>query len=431
MIDFLYNIVLFLYFLIISPKIIYEYVFKKKYRKSIKKRLGFIELKSNLVKNKSKNVIWVHAVSVGETRSVKSLIKDIKSSDANAYVIVSSTTQTGHFFAKKEIPFADEHVFFPIDFSWIVKRIIKQVNPALVIFVETDFWYNFCKIAKKNGAKIALVSGKISNRSYNRFLKIKGFSKKLFSMFDFIGVQNKNYKKCFDAFLDDGKKAIVTGNLKLDERLMSLPEDELNLFRSKFFLKEDDFVITIASTHANEEKLILLSLKKMLHEKKNIKIFLVPRHPDRFDAVKNLLNEMNVEFFSYSDLDKKTIKEKSLILIDTMGFLNVCFQLSGVAIVGGSFVKVGGHNILEPIFLNVPAIFGKHMFSQKELTKLALDNNCAHQVDLHELEKVLQKYITDTSYQKQQKKNCESLEKNCLGAKERTFSGISNILKNI
>jgi 3-deoxy-D-manno-octulosonic-acid transferase len=424
MIDFFYNIILFFYFLAILPKLIFDIVFKKKYRKSAFYKLG---LKTyDFTPKKDDFVVWVHSVSVGETKSAIALIKKIKKQIKNAYIIVSTTTETGNLFAKKNISFADKIIYLPFDFSFLIKRIIEKANCDLAVFVESDLWYNFCKFTKQKKAKLCYVSARMSDNSFSRFSKVPFFSKKLLSHFDYICAQSKAHKRKF-LNLGAAKGKIATcGNLKLDQRDAKLTIQELKNQKKKFSIAEKNKVLTIASTHSNEEKLLLNELIPLFKKHSDLKIFLAPRHPDRFLSVEKLLIEKKIPYSKYSDL--KNIHLAQVVLIDTIGFLNTCFQFSDLAIVGGSFVKVGGHNILEPIFHNVPAVFGPFMHSQKQIEKLALDSNCAKKLYIFQLSSFVDEYFSDEKIKEKLVANCKKLENNCSGSLDATWSKIFPII---
>ncbi|NGX34107.1 MAG: 3-deoxy-D-manno-octulosonic acid transferase [Candidatus Anoxychlamydiales bacterium] len=427
----IYNFLLFIYLLCSLPKAIFDYIFYKKKKKDILKRLGLKSYKFN-PKNK-KPIIWIHAVSVGETKAATALLKKLKDIYPTSYIIISSTTQTGHIEAKKSL--ADKFIFFPFDFSFTIKKVFSQIKPDLLIFLETDFWYNFMKIAKNKKAKIVVASAKISKRSTNRFLKFLKFSKSLFSNIDLILAQNELYEKRFTNFVDP-KKIIVSGNLKLASSFEIYSKDILDKFRSKLNIK-DQKVITIASTHPLEEELLINELKNL----SNTKILIAPRHPERFNSVYkqlkkitsvSLLSEIqkNQDFtnpdFINQDFANPDLK---VILIDKMGILNILYQISTIAIVAGSFIdRVGGHNILEPVFVNTPVFFGPNMHSQLDLKKIVLDSNSGKQINLRNFKKEISKYLDNKDKLNFLINNCSNLKNSYQSILENTTDKITNLL---
>ncbi|NGX41013.1 MAG: 3-deoxy-D-manno-octulosonic acid transferase [Candidatus Anoxychlamydiales bacterium] len=414
----IYNFLLFIYLLFSLPKAIFDCIFYKKKKSDILKRLGLKSYKFN--PQDKKPIIWIHAVSVGETKAAVSFLKRLKDNYPTSYIIISSTTETGHMEAKRSLFLADKFIFFPFDFSFTIKKVFSQIKPNLIIFLETDFWYNFIKIAKKNGSKIAVISAKISKRSTSNFLKLLKFSKNLFSNIDLILAQNEQYRKRFSNFLDS-KKIFVSGNLKLSNSFEILSKSSLDKWRSKLNIK-DQKVITIASTHSLEEELLINELKDL----KNTKILIAPRHPERFLSVyKQLKNITSISLLS--EISKN--QNSKVILIDEMGILNILYQISSLAIVAGSFInRVGGHNILEPVFVKTPVFFGPTMHSQLELKKIVLDSNTGKQCHLKNLKTELSKYLDNKDKLNKLIKNCSNLKDSYQNILENTTNKITNLL---
>lgn len=375
--SFLYNSLLLFLALLYSPKAFYYYFFKGKYKKSLLQRFGghFPN-----VDKKNKPLLWVHAVSVGETRAV---IRLCKSLSAKYTLLISSTTETGQMEAKRSLPFADYHVFLPFDLSFIIRPIVKRVMPDLVILTETDFWFHFLKAAKENGAKTMLVNGKISEQSTKRLKFFPFFTKRLFSLVDFFCLQNALYKERFLSLGVPSSKIEVTGNLKFDDEKNPLNDEALFSWKKRLGITPKTKVLVIGSTHPLEETLLLDALSEVLDLQPDLKIILVPRHPERFDAVEKELHLKKQPFCRFST--KEECSER-IVLLDAMGVLRACYQVADLAIVAGSFTeKVGGHNILEPILYGVPVLFGPHMFGQPDLLRLVLDYKAGIQLDHSQL----------------------------------------------
>ncbi len=360
----LYNIVLLLGALLALPK----WLFQKKYRGSVLQRLGLcLPPPTN-----KKQVIWIHMVSMGETKAMIETYLALRKQYPDAAFYLSSVTQTGQEEAKRSFKGADHYFFLPLDLSWIMNKLVKRLKPTLLILSESDFWYNMIRYVKAKKGKVVLLNGKISERSATRFSKFPHFTQKLFQSIDRFFVQNKEYANRFISLKIDPKKITVTGNLKQTIPLEPLSEkDKLN-WRTRFGITPKDQVITLGSTHAEEEKLLLPYLK-------DYKVLIVPRHPERFSFVKKLLKE---------------IGNPNFILVDQMGILSICYQLSDLAIVGGSFIPgIGGHNIFEPIQANIPVIFGPYMDTQKELVEIILKGRSGIQTPVDSIEKALKEAL--------------------------------------
>lgn len=418
-----YEILLYVLALFAFPKMVYERIFKDKYQQSFCERFG---ADFPPINKGDRPLVWIHAVSMGETKAVSALAKQIKKEYNNPIIVVSSVTETGHAEAKRCMTFADYHVYLPFDFKWIISPIVERTRPNLVIICETDFWFNFMKSSKDVGAKIALVNGKLSERSMNRYLIWPSFCKKLFGMIDTFCVQNKLYAERFEKLGISEEKIVVTGNLKFDEDYPKLGSQELAKWKEQLGIAATDKVIVVGSTHDPEELLILETMKKVWEKVPNVKVLIVPRHPERFSQVADLITSYHIPYVRYSHLPNKIGNEK-IILMDTMGLLKKCYQLADIAIVAGSYTtKVGGHNIIEPCWFGVPVIFGPHMHTQTELVSLVMEYHAGLQVPETELVDTLVTYLQDAEKRLELGHCGEKLVSEMRGATDKTWQALKS-----
>ncbi|WP_068471078.1 3-deoxy-D-manno-octulosonic acid transferase [Candidatus Protochlamydia phocaeensis] len=423
-----YECCLWILALLAIPKMLYQLVFYKKYRQSLLPRLGF---DYPIFQQNGEPLIWIHAVSVGETKAVVSLVRELKQRFPSSLFVVSSITETGHAEAKRSLPFVDYHVYLPFDFSFIVRRLIKRASPDLVILCESDFWFNFMRLAKAQGASLVLVNGKLSEKSTHRFCKVPFFSKALFELFDFLCVQNALYEKRFIEAGASPEKIHITGNLKLDDEYPQLTAEEVTQWRQKLGIQPDQLVLTIGSSHHPEEQLILQLLKEIWKSFPTLKVIFVPRHPERFQEVGELLEKERLLWVAFTDINRRTGKEQA-ILIDAMGMLRMCYQLSDIAIVGGSFTsKVGGHNILEPCWYSKPVLFGPHMYSQPELVDLIKEYDAGKQVSEEQLQETLFHLLGDSAERQRMGQNGLELIRSLKGSTKRTLHVIDPLLHQL
>jgi len=416
MLSFLYNVALLLLALISLPKILWQWITLGKYRESLAERLGFA-----LPKFQGKSAIWIHAVSMGETRAVIPLFQKLRNAFPDRPIVISSTTETGHAEAKRSMPEAAAHFFLPLDFSWTIRRLMQRIDPAALILCESDFWYHLLTLAKKRGAATILVNGKISERSCLRFQKLPFFSRRLFGAIDALYLQSQRYYERFASLNIATEKLHVTGNLKLDAAPKPMSSVEKEELCKSLRITPQDKVIVIGSTHAPEEEWLLSALDILWKKHPALKVLLVPRHPERFDEVAQKLQARGISFARYSEGSQPA----QLILIDVMGLLNQCYQLATVAIVGGSFVShVGGHNIFEPVLFGVPVLFGPHMHSQLDFVDLILPAQAGIQTTIEELAEKLARLLENPGYYQQMQQQCLALARSVPGAAERTFAQI-------
>ncbi|HPE85088.1 MAG TPA: glycosyltransferase N-terminal domain-containing protein, partial [Chlamydiales bacterium] len=301
----------------------------------------------------------------------------------NYDLIISSTTETGHQTAKKRFPDA-QHIFLPFDFRWMQRKLFAQVKPILLLLTESDYWLNFIHEAN---CPVAIISGILSERSFNRHKRFPAFAQKLFAPVSLILVQNATYQARFAAL---GISSHVTGNLKFD-----LPAKKPT---------PEDFVITIGSTHAGEEALILDVLEPLTLRYPQLKLLVVPRHPERFEYV------------------KKLVQTRAATAITQMGALTDCYAKSKLAICCGSFKgNIGGHNILEPVQLGVPVLFGPQMHAQQELVDLVTKANAGRQLQISELSNEVEAHLKDSNYHANLCQNAKALDQMLRGVAQKTI----------
>jgi 3-deoxy-D-manno-octulosonic-acid transferase len=392
----LYNLLLSLFALFYLPKLVFR-------GQKVKDRLK--------MDFSATGVIWIHAVSLGETKAVAPLAKRLKEKYPSAPFLVTSMTKTGHEEAKRSMPFADHFAYLPFDLSWIIRPVVRRLCPKLVIISETDLWLNFLNAAKEVGAKVVLVNGKLSERTFCRYQRFPSFSKKLLFPIDLFCVQSKEYA---DRFLSLGKRNVhVTGNTKFDFFPSSTPASKIK-----------SPTLVLGSTHEGEEALFLDVVKRVWEKEPELKVLLVPRHPERFEAVATLLKEKEIPFTRFSEGGAV----KKVMLVDEMGVLTGLYQLADVAVVGGSFVKgVGGHNILEPMFFSVPTLFGPFMESQLQLVQLTEEFGSGLQLPIEKLEENILRSLTDEAFRERMREGSKRLMQRQSEATEKTFSLIGEI----
>lgn len=381
----IYDIALCLLSVAVAPKLLYEKIRYGKYPDFLKKKCA---THFPVIEKGSRPLFWIHAVSVGETRAVSALAKKLKALPSNPLLLITNVTDTGHQEALKTLPFADYHLFLPFDFLWIMRPLMKRIKPDLILITETDLWYNLMNEAKSQGARIALVNGKISEQSAKRLSWFPYFTKRLLGFFDLFALQNQEYFDRFAALGVPASKMHVTGNLKLD---VPPPKNQTGL-AEQLHLSKDDVVIVAGSTHEGEECIILnayCALKPSLKRK----LILVPRHPERFNHVADLIQKTGKPWGRYS---QGFSGGEEILLIDAMGLLNACYNLSTLSLVAGSFVPgIGGHNIFEPAAFGKPVLFGAFMEGQKDFVRLMLSAVAAEQVPVNQLKEYLERFLAN------------------------------------
>lgn len=402
------------------PKILWQTLTKRKSREYLLHRLALclprVSLKSP--------VIWIHAVSMGETRAMIALYRTLREHHPHATYIISSVTETGHLEAKRCLKEAAAYFFLPFDL--FIKKAVKLYQPDLLILVEGDYWANLFSAVKKQKGQIVVVSGKISQRSTNRFKKFPSLAHQFFAPIDHFCLQSHTIQERFQELGVPPNKITVTGNLKLD---LALPPSAVELQK---IIPPHHKVLVVGSTHPGEEKLILSALTQLKEALPTLSLttLLVPRHPERFPTVATLLEKEKFPFLLYSKRQEYKGNE-AIVLMDAMGLLLSCYQLADLAIVGGSFVPgIGGHNLFEPIACGVPVFFGPYVFAQPDLRKLVLEGEAGKEVSAEDLSQQLITYFQNTKTASDLRDNAQKVSQQGHGVTEKTYAALFPFLLN-
>ncbi len=429
MFPFFYDFFLHILALFYAPIFLFQWLFRGKYRKNIKQRLGIV-LPRIRIKNKE-FVVWFHAPSIGETKAIAPLVAILRMNMPNATILVSNVTETGHETALSYLKDADCHFYLPFDLPYLIHPIVDAIKPDLIIISETDFWYNFLKRATDKGARVVVVNGKISESSLRRFNFLPWIMAPLFQLIELICPQNEEYKNRFMLLGIPPDHLYVTGNLKLDEISTPLSEKRLKEWKQKLCLDKDDLLLVIGSTHSPEEKLLINVLKKVWKKYPHLKVAIAPRHPERFKTVATYLESIKIPFATYS-LKEPFTKQKNLMLLDAMGVLGELYQVGDMAIVAGSYTdKIGGHHLLEPSLYGKPVLFGPHTHSQLEMAFMIKKAEAGRQVSLDKLGEAIVDLIGHPEKRKKMGAAGMKMFSEAKGATERTWQLLRVIISQI
>lgn len=358
----IYTILLSIGFLAFLPR----FLFQKKYRASFWQRMGRLPD----FDAEGKPVVWLHTVSVGETQAARPLVSEILENFPDYKLVVSTTTLTGQTLAREIFAGKADLVFyFPFDFKFVVRRVLKKIQPNVVLLMETEIWFNFIREAGKAGAKIVIVNGRLSEKSANRYRLISRTIRRVLRYVDTALVQTNSDAKRLLSLSGRNTKIKVTGNIKFDQNF-SETEDALTAeFRERFAVSPDAPLIIAASTHAPEEKYILEAFKILRENirEKSPRLMIVPRHPERFSEVGNLIEKTNFQWAKRSEEISEIDKNAQIILLDSIGELRAAFPLVEIVFVGGSLIPHGGQNVLEPAGVKKAIVTGFYTMNFKEI----------------------------------------------------------------
>ena len=373
--------------------------------------------------------IWLHAVSVGESIAARPLLKALRSRYPGHSILISNTTETGRGISST-FPEKDFCLYFPFDFLPAVCSALESIKPKLIIIMETEIWPNFTREATLRGIPVILANGRISDRSFSRYLKLSWFFRHALQRFSNLCMQTETDRERIIAIGAPKELTLTTGNLKYDIPLCVASSDEKKYLRDSYNIPEDMIVMTAGSTHAGEEQHVITMYKELSATIDNLFLILVPRHPERSSEVATLLKESDLAFSRRTALspDEK-FRNGEVLLIDTIGEMTNLYALSDIAFVGGSLVATGGHNLLEPAAAGVASVFGPHMTNFREITELVLQYGAGIQVEsCEELVISMQSLIASIELRQVLGQNGLKLMRDKGGATERHMEVIARYL---
>lgn len=327
--------------------------------------------------------IWIHCVSVGEAMSVKHLVEDLRKDYPGKKFVISTVTTTGNKIAQAIAADGDFVTYLPLDLSFVVKKVIDRINPSIFVIAETEIWPNLIRYLDEKNIPILTVNARISDNSFRGYHSVKFLLSPVLNKIDAFCVQTEQDAQRLRMLGVRNDRIKITNNMKFDIEVRDyteLKKDYTN-YRLKFGLEVKDRLLIAASTHKGEEEKVLTVYKELLAKFPNIRLIIAPRHPERAASVEKLIARYNLNSMMISKLAPKlrhqqqqpeVLARSNIFILDTIGQLMYFYAISDLVFVGGSLVKKGGHNILEPASLGKAIIFGPHMFNFRDIANLFL-----------------------------------------------------------
>ncbi len=374
------NIILYLVFIfyqiiqIISIPILPIFLLIRKFKKksvfgNFKERLGFVP------KTNTKNIIWIHAVSVGEILSIQNLIDEIKKNKPNSLVYLTTGTITGKNIAIKNKIKYDYISFLPYDFLFSIFIAFKRIKPNYLIIVEAEIWPNLLFITKLLKIPAFLINARISDRSKKKYLMLKSILKIIFNIFEQILTQSNYDKKMFEKLGVTPQKLKVLGNIK------ALNVQQKKHATTKYNFEKKYTTLLVSSIHPGELNIYLNLYQKLKMDEPNLKLILAPRHFHWKNKLINKIKKINESFFlseetyeceTFNVWDEKNnintiFNTHNILLVCKLGELFNLYQFCDINFLGGTFVPIGGHNLLEPAVWAIPSIVGPHYQNTKTI----------------------------------------------------------------
>lgn len=358
-----------------SPLIVLMLLAKKRCRRGLPERLGLDGWAARPVSPKgrradhtsaqsTKPAVWIHAVSLGEVTAVTPLVKRLRGRYPDVELIVSTVTETGRQAVAQYLTGVATHRYAPLDFPWVVKRVVKQVNPLVYGFVETELWPNLLGILEKTSVPTVLLNGRISSRSYKRYRLIRPLVARMLRSTRCLMQSERDVERILAL---GAREPLVrwAGNLKFDDLTTRFQHDDPALRRKELGLGAREVLIVAGSTHPGEEECLLQCYQDLVGDFPFLVLLVAPRHLERVTQLEGIIQARGLSAFRRtaippSDPGNGGGGNPRVIILDTQGELASVYRDAEIAFVGGTLQPIGGHNLLEPAFWGKPVLFGPH-----------------------------------------------------------------------
>ncbi len=422
-----YNILLTFLLILASPYFLLRSLVRKTFREALPQRMGFFKTPS------FKRPVWVHAASVGEVFCSIPVLKKVKKEFSQAKIVLTTMTSTGNKTAKTHLPEADQILFVPVDHPLFVRRTIEKIQPSILLVAETELWPNLLRSCGNKRIPIVLFNGRISQRSFQRYVFFKFFLKKCLKYISLFLMQTEEDRIRIIEIGADPEKTRVVGNLKFDQTFPNFSRESTDRMAKALGLQGREKVFIAGSTHSGEEEILISLHKELKKMDPYLVLILAPRHLERLEEVEKILKKESVSWVRKTSLlpgaGGLDQNPPDVILLDTMGELMTIYSLGTLVFVGGSLVSVGGHNPLEPLFHKKCVVFGPYMFNFSEISQHLVEAGGAIRVSgKEELSSQLRRLLLDELARKEVGEKGYQFLKKHQGATERMFEEIRPLL---
>ena len=374
----LLNTVYLLLLAVLSPFIAWRIVRHGRYRRGIVEKL-FGRLSQS---HDGREVVWFHAVSVGEVIQLQKVVDEFRLQTADRFrVLVSTSTDTGFDLALKRFPDC-QVTWFPLDFSWAVRKALRSVQPSMVVLMELELWPNFLAECQRRQIPVSVINARMSERSHRGYSRIRSLMAPLFGRLALVAVQSQSNAVRLQFLGVSQDRLHVTGSIKFDGVATDRGNPATEGLRKLFGLSHAETVFVAGSTQEPEELLALRTWLECRKEHPSLRLILVPRHRERFDEVAKLVRDAGVVVARRSLLETSNRPTAdAVILLDTIGELSACWGLADIAFVGGSFGNRGGQNMIEPAAIGAAVLFGPNTWNFRDVVQTFKEANACVQLD--------------------------------------------------
>lgn len=404
-------------------------IFKGKLHKDFGERFGsYSKAKRDAIAD-ARDAIWIQAVSVGEVALCRAVIPLLRKRFPDSTIVLSTITKTGNDLANK-LFFRDAVIiYFPLDFRVVVRKVIGLIRPKAYVMVETEIWPNVLKELALRSVPSALINGRISDRSFGKYMFVKAFLRRTLGRITSYCMQSKLDAERIMAMGAPADRVSVTGNIKLDI-LPSHGTRSAAEIMGELRLNEKDSLLVAGSTHFGEEAALLEVYKRLLEHYPDLHLLIAPRHVERSGELERTARAFGFNPVRFSKISgaKDQFSGRNVFILDTIGKLGEIYSVATAVFIGGSLVKHGGQNPIEPAVLEKAVIFGPHMFNFRSAVTMLTENDGAVQVkDKKELLEILSSILKDAQRRSVLGKNAKAAILKNRGASARCVEAIAKL----
>ena len=431
---FAYSILLALGIIVLLPAFLLDAARHGKYVAGLRERAGGVAP----FDAGGRAVVWLHCVSVGEAQAARPLVALLRERFPDLALAVSTTTLTGQRVAREAFgPSAAAVFYFPFDWAWSVRRTLRAVNPAAVLLLETELWPRFLRECRARGVPVAVVNGRISQKSFRRYAKLGRLIRAVLGDLALAVMQTEEDAARIRELGLAAGRVKVSGNIKFDIGTPATEPPATAELRSRFRLDDSRPLVVAASTHAPEETIIIEAFKRTSADlaDKRPRLLLAPRHPERFGEVAALLDASGLTWARRSVAPASADGGCDAVLLDTIGELRAAYPLAELVFVGGSIARTGGHNVLEPAAEAKCVVTGPHTFNFQEIVRRFGERDALVQLRAvsdeeaaDELARVMTGLLTDDARRRELGARARAVLEQNRGATERTVELIAPLL---
>ena len=365
----LYNFLVTLVFIFLAlPYFMYRLVVEKGFVHRFRQSMGLVS-KEEINPVAGNNCIWIHGASVGEMVAISPLVKEMKNIMPERKVLVSAVTVGGYDMARQIMPEADAIINFPLDLPWVASSMVHRVRPGIFMMVETELWPNFLRAIRERNIPVMMVNGRISEKSAKNYRYLFSLMRDMLNTVSRFCMQSSIDAKYITQLGADPEKIFVTGNTKFDQTYAEVSAEDLATYKKELGMGEDAWPVIVAgSTHRSEEEAVLTSFTVVRKKYPHARLIIAPRKLNRIEEIKKVNARFGYEMGFRSKLKEMEGRrpEFPVLLLDTIGELGRIYAIGDIVFVGGSLVRYGGHNVLEPAAHAKPILVGPSMEDFKD-----------------------------------------------------------------